>query len=99
MIHSLVHSFSFIPAVAAAGGAVTYWVLGFLAEIDIIPDLSILDKVGGGLTIGAILFFILRWALRRNDALTDKIHALHEERNKMTEDHFREIKEILKSKT
>lgn len=98
MIHSLVHSFSFIPAVAAAGGAATYWVLGILADTDIIPDISAIDKVFGGVGVGAILFFILRWALKRNDDLTNQIHQLHKEGNEMREQHFREIKEILKNK-
>lgn len=90
---------STIPAISAIGGAATYWILGLLAEADVIPYVSVIDKFGGGITIGAVLFFILRWALKRNDSLTEQIRQMHEERSKAAEKNYAELKEILKSKT
>lgn len=85
---------SVIPIASAVGGVVTYVALGF-----IVPDISIFSEIGGGLTVGGLLFFILRWALKRNDSLTDKLHQMHEDRAQTAERHFNEIKEILKNKT
>lgn len=81
---------SFIPLASAAGGIVTYVVLGF-----IVPDISIVSEVGGGLTVGGLLFFILRWALKRNDSLTDKLHQMHEERNRIAEERYNKLESKL----
>jgi hypothetical protein len=43
-----------------------------------------------------MVFFALRWAFKRNDALTEKIHQMHIERVEEQARHFDEIKELLK---
>jgi len=90
---------SFIPAAAALGGIVTYWVIGFVEDAGMGLAISAFEKVGGSMTVGLVLFFLLRWALKRNDSLTEEIRTMQKERASSAEQHFQEIKEILKSKT
>ena len=86
---------TFIPVASAIGGTVTYVVLGLLADEGVIPHLSFLGEISGGLTVGGLLFFILRWALKRNDSLTDKLHQMHEERNRIAEERYNKLESKL----
>jgi hypothetical protein len=89
-----------IPLTSATATVVTYWVLGFFVdEVGMGLAASTVEKAIGSFTVGAILFFLLRWALKRNDNLADQITALQKERDAMHKAHFEEIKTILKGKT
>ncbi len=77
---------------------VGWYVIAFLQASGMVDKVTTFDAWIGGVSLGAMVFFALRWAFKRNDALTEKIHQMHIERIDEQARHFNEIKEILKNK-
>ena len=77
---------------------VGWYVIAFLQASGVVDKVTSFDAWIGGVSLGAMVFFALRWAFKRNDALTEKIHQMHVERIEEQARHFDEIKEILKNK-
>lgn len=83
-------------------GVTTYYAILALQSGNVIDKLTSADQWLGGVTVGAIVFFVLRWAFKRNDKLTTRIDTLHdqiiEQKDliiRQKEEHHQEIKRIL----
>jgi hypothetical protein len=79
-------------AVAVTGG---YYTVLLLQESNILAKFTNVDQWLGGGLLGGMVFFMLRWAFKRNDTLTQRIDALNDRLLEQREAHHDEIKQLL----
>jgi hypothetical protein len=91
-----------IPTIAAIGGGGTYIALRFVSDVifgvvdgEAVSVLSIIEKGAGGVTVGVVLFVLLRWVIKRNDKLTDEIRDMHETNNALRQQHYEKLEKLL----
>jgi membrane associated rhomboid family serine protease len=80
-----------VIAGGSALGAFGAWLFMSFLQSAANFDFSIIEKLTGAGGTAALLFFLLRWALKRNDEQQKKLNEIHEER-------IKELKEIIKAK-
>jgi len=97
---------SAFPTIAAIGGGGLYIALRFTSDVifgivegaEVVSVISIIEKGAGGVTVGVVLFFLLRWVVKRNDSLMDDIRKLHETNDQKREEHLQRMEKILREK-
>jgi hypothetical protein len=80
-----------IIAGGSAGGAAFTWLAMSFLQSAANWDFTIVEKITGAGGTAFILFFLLRWALKRNDEQQKKLTESYEER-------IRELKESIHKK-
>lgn len=80
-----------IIAGGSAMGAAGAWLAMSFLQSAANFDFSIVEKLTGAGGTAALLFFLLRWALKRNDEQQKRLNEVHEER-------IKELKEMLKDR-
>lgn len=84
-----------IAAITAGTALVTYLGLAFLDGIAGF-EISLIEKFGGAGAAAGVMYLVITKLLKRNDDLSKKIEELHEKRVAMLDEHYQELKELVK---
>ena len=91
------HVNEIIALLSATGAFGVYLAMGFFqAAADV--NFTVFEKMFGASLTAGVLFFLLRWSLKRNDAQADKINEINELRLQESKEVIKELKEIIKAK-
>ncbi len=86
-----------IALLSALGAFGVYLAMSFLqATSDM--NFTTVEKLFGASLTASVLFFLLRWSLKRNDKQAERIDQINELRLQESKEVIKELKEILKAK-